>query len=231
MVLDINTLNNIREKLSAHPYSSDILNRVDRIVECIDYEIDKYRDTRASVIFTGNLHPNTLFTMASHTKLTDVTRGVKNISSELDYIKSKYNINLEIEVCDIFYDRFSKVAIAFLDKIDTLPSKSLQELIINRKQFSDIKLIEKMNNLLDIHDSDDEISKISILILQVDPRYKVLRSELQKDAHNELHNINAAELSFDFIDYAVKLFHKIYEHAFGNSREISNDDEKSNKFK
>jgi hypothetical protein len=224
-------MENIYEKINTHPHYLEIVKHVDKIIESIEYEVDKFRDLRASVIFTGNLNPSTLFTMASHTKYADFTRGIENVSNELQLIQQKYDINLEIEVAQIFYKRFSAVAVKFLDNSNTENAKRLKTLIINRDD--NCKLVQDMHNLITnlINSSDLEITKMIRVILKIDPRYKTFMCEnpdaqlLFEDSYL-LHNIDTRELSIDFIDYAVKFVSKVYQQMFGK-KDLCDDDENS----
>lgn len=221
----------IREKIDSHPDSVDISNMMNKIFKCIDYEIDKFRDNRASVIFTGNLHPNTLFTMASHVKYSDYTQGIQNIKPQLEYINSKYNLDLENQVCKVFYDKFSAVAKVFLENVHNDYANTLKEIIVNREKYDDTHLLLLMQKLVFELDeiNNQELINMMKIILQVDPLYKPLL-ENNKSIHL-LHdhyvkkNIDTNELSFDFVDYAIKFIFKIYNQAFGSKKSNEKDDE------
>lgn len=219
----------IHEKIDTHPNFLDILKHVNKIITYIDYEVDKFKDTRASVIFTGSITPATLFTMASHTKYSDFTQGIQNVKSELKLIQDKYGIYLETEVSEIFYARFSCVAIKFLENLNTDHANILKKIISNRGDDPD--LVEDMHDLITRLDNldDCELTKMIKIILQIDPLYKNFLCENQdaqflfEDSYL-LHNIDTKALNIDFIDYAVKFVSKVYQQVFGKK---DNDDEKS----
>ncbi len=212
-------MNNIHEKLYANPNSIDISKRIDKMIKSIDYEVDKYRDTRASVIFTGNLHPSSLFTMASHAKYSDLTHGINNIKQELEYIKSNYGLDLKDDICEIFYEKFAKVAAIYLDSLSCEHSDKLKSLIINRAEYKDIRLFQEMHKLISEVDGNEEITKIIRIILEIDPVYEVLcENQAKNDSFTDaysLHNINTKELNIDFIDHAINYVTSIYQQVFG----------------
>lgn len=225
--LDITkNMKQIVEKVKNHSDKDSILKRIERILECIDYEIDKFRDTRASVIFTGNLHPNTLFTLASMSDYKDLQNGINNVINEINYLNSKYNINFQNDVKEIFYQKLNVVIAGFLKNVDFLYSPTLKDLIVNRENFSEETLINIMQNLLDKFDEIDneDIKKLLKLLLTIDPLYSNLNSfkNYQEFTYNNFVN---KELNFNFLDNIVRFFNKIYNQTFGNKDKV--DAEKS----
>lgn len=227
-------MKDIHEKIKNHHDFAILNTRINKILASIDYEIEKFRDNRASVIFTGNLHPSSLFTMASHVKYSDLTQGIQNVVFELNYIKDSFNLDLANDICIIFYEKFTDTALKFLNNLHTQYSDKLKQIIIYRFKENNIKSFQEMHKLVSNYDHIDnqEIINMIKIIIQIDPIFKALRENkagqnLFQDSYS-FHKTDYDELNFDFFDFAVKFIHKIYKQAFRAKDKIDDDNSNPN---
>lgn len=233
-------MDKIDEKIKSNQHAHEILTDVNIIIDCLDYEIDKFRDVRSSVIFTENLNPASLFTMASHLKYADFTKGITNVVNKLKYLQNHYKINLENEIAAIFYIKFADPGIKFLENFNTNSAVQLRQLIISRSQVTSKVDFSKLSNVLsqEMHkliselnsSTHKEIIEVIKIILQIDPIFKPLINNsahvqaLFEDLYHGNH-IDFKELNIDFIDYTVNFFHRIYKQVFGKLESLTSSDE------
>ena len=168
----------LTNKLADMDNQSKIADIIQKIVSGVDYELRKFNDYSASFLLSMNPHISSLYNFSSYQDFKDQQAGISRVMHEITYIRDNYEVDLTNDVRKYVYAHLNNLKEDYYAELAPKHAGALKSIIKNRDVWSQNKIIQEMESILqDLLSSDStECRQLVKLMLQVDPFFQSWRN-------------------------------------------------------
>lgn len=214
-------------KLADKDKQVKIDDKIQAIVNGIDYELRKFHDSRANFVLSLSPNISSLYQLSSFQEFNDQQNGIRRVVQEIMYIRDNYNVDLTNDVRKYVYAHLNNLDEKYFQELAPKYADKLKNIIQNRDVWPQTRIIQQMQAILNdlLSSKSAECRQLVKLMLQVDPFFQGWRNSEEyhtffpATGHAHHHASDDNSLNLDFFNPVINFLTNIYK-KFSDKQEV-----------